>query len=309
MLPGRVRELSALPSVRSVRKAVSDFSPDVVHVQESVLDDVRLLIAARVRSRRYAVTFHDPTPHPGDPVPGFRRRHGERVLLARAGLIFVHSEVDRVELGRAFETRAPVEVVPHGTGQPDITPVPDEPVMLFFGRLVEYKGLDVLLDALPLIWKRIPDARLIIAGAGELPSHRLLRDPRVDLRYGHVREADVPALFKQARCVVLPYLQASQSGVGSQAKVYGRPMVVTAAGGLPELVADGSGRVVEPGDAAALGTALVEVLVAPEVATSLGAQAAAGGREADWPRVAELTIDGYRRHLPRTRARKRALAR
>jgi glycosyltransferase involved in cell wall biosynthesis len=86
-------------------------------------------------------------------------------------------------------------------------------------------------------------------------------------------------------------------------------MVVTAAGGLPELVADGSGRVVEPGDAAALGTALVEVLVAPEVATSLGAQAAAGGREADWPRVAELTIDGYRRHLPRTRARKRALAR
>jgi glycosyltransferase involved in cell wall biosynthesis len=93
-------------------------------------------------------------------------------------VIFVHSEVDRVELGRAFETRAPVEVVPHGTGQPDITPVPDEPVMLFFGRLVEYKGLDVLLDALPLIWKRIPDARLIIAGAGELPSHRLLGDPR-----------------------------------------------------------------------------------------------------------------------------------
>ncbi len=305
MLPGRVRDPSALSALRDARKEVSAFSPDVVHLQESVLDDIRLMVVAGVRRRRYAVTFHDPTPHPGDPIPGFRRRHGERALLARAGVIFVHSEVDRIELGRAFDTRAPVEVVPHGTGQPDITPVPEAPVMLFFGRLVAYKGLGVLLDALPQLWSTVPDARLIVAGAGELPAHRLLNDPRVDLRHGHVREEEVPGLFKQARCVVLPYLQASQSGVGSQAKVYGRPMVVTAAGGLPELVADGSGRIVEPGDPTALAIALVDVLAGPGVAENLGELAAAGGREADWPRVAERTIDSYRGHLPPFRARNR----
>jgi glycosyltransferase involved in cell wall biosynthesis len=297
MLPGRVRDPSALPALVRLTRHVAAFRPDFVHVQESVLDDERLLVAAGVRPRRYAVTFHDPTPHPGDPVPGLRRRIGEQRLLRHAGLIFVHSAVDRDELRKEFSTSAPIEVVPHGTGTPDITPVPPEPVLLFFGRILPYKGLDVLLDALPEIWARVPGARLVIAGSGDLPDHPLLSDPRVDLRHEHVPEGDVPGLFRSARCVVLPYRQASQSGVGSQAKVYGRPMVVTAAGGLPELVADGSGLVVAPGDAGALATTLVDVLAGPGVAEGLGERAAAGGRASDWPEVARTSLEAFRRHL------------
>ncbi len=297
VLTGRVRQPSALRRLGRLRREIAAFAPHVVHVQESVLDDPRLLVAAGPRAERYAVTFHDPTPHPGDPVPGLRRRIGERRLLRHAGLIFVHSEVDRRELGNSFATQAPVEVVPHGTGTPDITPVPDDPVLLFFGRLVAYKGLAVLLDALPAVWDAVPDARLVVAGAGDLPAHPLLADPRVELRHEHISEADVPGLFRGARCVVLPYTQASQSGVGSQAKVYGRPMIVTSAGGLPELVADGSGRVVAPGDPDALARAAIDVLRGEGVAETLAAAAAAGGRASDWPRVAERTLDAYRRHL------------
>lgn len=304
MLTGRVRDPSALVALARLRREVARFEPDVVHVQESVLDDPRLLVAADVRPGRYAVTFHDPAPHPGDPVPGLRRRVSERLLLRHAGLIFVHSEVDRGEMRVEFDTQAPIEVVPHGTGTPSITPVPTEPTMLFFGRLVAYKGLDVLLDALPQIWETVPDARLVVAGAGELAEHPLLSDPRVTVRHEHIREAEVPELFGAARCVVLPYKQASQSGVGSQAKVYGRPMVVSGAGGLPELVADGSGRVVEPGDPVSLAVALIDVLSGPGVAESLAQRAAEGGLASDWPRVAERSLDAYRRHLAPRRARR-----
>jgi glycosyltransferase involved in cell wall biosynthesis len=299
MLGGRVRDAGALPALVGLRRAVAAFDPHFVHVQESILDDPRLLLAARARHGRYAVTFHDPTPHPGDPIPGLRRRVSERRLLRHAGLVFVHSEVDESELRSEFDTAAPIEVVPHGTGTPDITPVPSEPVLLFFGRIRAYKGLDVLLDALPEVWRAVPGARLVVAGAGELPAHPLLADPRVELRHEHVEEAQVPGLFRSARCVVLPYRQASQSGVGSQAKVYGRPMVVTAAGGLPELVADGSGMVVPPEDAAALASTLVQVLSGQGVAETLAERAAAGGQASDWPQVAQQTLEAYRRHLGR----------
>jgi glycosyltransferase involved in cell wall biosynthesis len=295
-LPGRVRDASALPVLARLRRDVVRFAPDVVHVQESVLDDPRLLLAAGIRPRRYAVTFHDPVPHPGDPVPRLRRRLSERALLGQAGLVFVHSSIDRDELGRVFRVRAPVEVVPHGTGTLAATPVPAAPVLLFFGRLVHYKGLEVLLDALPAVWREVPDARLVVAGAGELPAHPLLADRRVQLRHEHIPEADVPGLFTAARCVVLPYTQASQSGVGSQAKVFGRPMVVTDAGGLPELVADGSGLVVTAGDPSALASALIAVLREPALAERLGERAALGGMAADWPAVAAATLAAYRRH-------------
>jgi len=301
-LPGRVRDRSAVPAVARVRREIRALRPQVVHVQESVLDDPRLLLAAGILPGRYAVTFHDPTPHPGDPIPRLRRRVGERELLRHAGLIFVHSEVDRVELRKAFRTRAPIEVVPHGTGTPAPTPLPAEPVMLFFGRILPYKGLAVLLDALPAIWRALPGARLVIAGAGELPEHRLLEDPRVELHHRHVREDEIRGLFGAARVVALPYTQASQSGVGSQAKIYGRPTVVTSAGGLPELVSDGSGLVVPPGDAAALAETLVDVMATPGRAETLAERAVAGAKAADWPRVAEQTLEAYRRHLPGARA-------
>jgi len=297
-LPGRVRDRSAVPAVAAVRREIRALRPDVVHVQESVLDDPRLLLAAGVRPGRYAVTFHDPTPHPGDPIPRLRRRIGERELLRRAGLIFVHSEVDREELRKAFDTRAPIEVVPHGTGTPAPTPLRPDPVVLFFGRILPYKGLGVLLDALPGVWARVPDARLVVAGAGELPEHPLLADPRVELHHRHVREDEIRGLFAAARVVALPYTQASQSGVGSQAKIYGRPMVVSAAGGLPELVADGSGLVVPPRDPAALAEALVDVLVTPGRAEAIAERAVAGGAASDWPQVAARTLEAYRRHLP-----------
>ena len=304
-IPSRVSDPWALPALVARRREVRRFAPDVIHVQEGVWNDPRLVAVAALRPGRYAITIHDPALHPGDLPDALPQRIGRRQLIRRAGLIFVHSHALAAELVEGFAPKAPIAVVPHGTELPAQTPVPAVPTILSFGRLSHYKGIDVLLDALPEVWATVPDARLVIAGAGELPDHPLLADPRVDVRHRHVHEEEVEGLFSAARVVVLPYRQASQSGVGSRAKTYGRPLVVTEVGALPELVADGSGEVVAPEDPQALAATLVRVLATPGLAEEQGRRAALGAAGSSWPRVAERTLAAYADALRGARGRAR----
>lgn len=297
-IPARVRSPAALPAVWRARRELRRWRPDVVHIQQSIANDPRLLLAAGLRRRRFAMTFHDPSPHPGDDVP--RRDVISNAALARAaGLIFVHGEVLRRELVEVVAPRAPVVVVPHGVDPADaVAPLPERPAVLFFGRISRYKGVDVLLDAMARVWRELPDATLTVAGDGPIEPHPALGDPRVEVRAGHVPDADVPALIAGAGCVALPYRQASQSGVGSLVKRHGRPVVATDVGGLPELVADGSGLLVPPGDAERLAEAIVRVLSDRALAERLGAAGAGTAEQgADWDTVAKVTLDAYRRHL------------
>lgn len=294
-LGGRVRELAAVGDLVRLRRICRRWHPDFVHVQDLLTNDPRLAIAGGAPWRRYALTVHDPRPHPGDAQPARAARSLRRSLRRHAALVFAHSEVLADELIGLGDVRSPVVVVPHGVGEAVTAPLPSREALLFFGRISHYKGLDILLDAMPLVWERRPGVTLTIAGEGEFPDHPGLADPRVELLGGHVPEEAVPRLFESATCVMLPYRQASQSGVGSEAKRYGRAMVATSVGGLPELVTPDSGRLVPPEDARALAEAILEILVTPGLAEALGRGSAAEGT--DWRSVATRTLEAYQRYL------------
>lgn len=296
-LGGRVRDPRRLMDVARLRRWCRDWKPDVVHVQDSLPHDVRLGVAAGFPQRKYALTVHDPAPHPGDSQPSARIRFLRRALRNRADLLFVHSESMAAELRASHRLRGAVVAVPHGFREGASVPLPENPSLLFFGRISHYKGLDTLLDAMPLVWEREPGVTLVIAGEGEVPRSEILADPRVSLRAEHVPEGDVPTLFEAATCVVLPYRQASQSGVGAEARRFGRAIVAAAVGGLSEMVDSSFGRLVPPEDPAALATALVEVVSMPGLAATMGRRAAESGSEASWDRVADMTLDAYRREL------------
>jgi glycosyltransferase involved in cell wall biosynthesis len=301
-IPGRVRSPRGLAVAARVAREVRRSRPDVVHLQESIGTDLRLVLASGARPRRFALTVHDPVRHPGE-RKSKSGSFGNAALVRTAGLIFVHAEALREELEEVARPRAPIVVVPHGVEPAAPQPLPDRPAILFFGRLGHYKGVDVLLDAMAEVWESLPEAMLTIAGDGELDDHPALRDERVTLRREYLPDEELPALFAAARCVVLPYRQASQSGVGSLAKRYGRPLVVSDAGGLPELVADGSGLTVTVEDPTALAEALIRIL-SDEQLCSRSAEAArrSAASSSDGGTVGAATLEAYREHLVQPRA-------
>jgi glycosyltransferase involved in cell wall biosynthesis len=305
-IEGRVRDPRGWLSLGRRRREVHQLKPRVTHIQPCVDNDPRLLLAADLRPYAYAITIHDLQAHPGDPIS---RHHALFVKQVQrwAGLVFVHADRLRDQLLEQALTRAPIVVVPHGVDRGDSQPLPQIPSILFFGRIREYKGLTVLLDALERLWRPRPDVTLTIAGEGTLPEHPALRDPRVVVHRRHIAERELAGLFGSASIVALPYVEASQSGVGSLAKAHGRPLIATDVGGLPELVSDDSGVLVPAGDADALARALDEVLgdrIRLEQMRGAALRTMEDG--AGWPMVAERTIEAYERYLgPGAVARRR----
>ena len=127
-------------------------------------------------------------------------------------------------------------------------PIPRGRRLLVFGRLVAYKGVDTALEAFGLLPAELSDVELIVAGRG--PLARLgVGQRNVEVRNEYIPDSDLDSLLRDVRLVLLPYKDATQSGVGLHAVERGVPCVVTAVGGLPELVEDArSSLVVAPED-------------------------------------------------------------
>jgi glycosyltransferase involved in cell wall biosynthesis len=172
------------------------------------------------------------------------------------------------------------------------------PTGLFFGRIRDYKGVDVLLDALPHIRKCIPDFRLIVAGSGadRRLRERITNEPEVDFYDRFIEDAEVPGLFGSADVVILPYREASWSGVASLAANYGIPIVGGAVGGLSEQLAHGGlGQRVPPDRADLLAEAVVATF--RDVSRTEHQPSAGIGRTVSWASAAEVTVQTYQELL------------
>jgi glycosyltransferase involved in cell wall biosynthesis len=168
---------------------------------------------------------------------------------------------------------------------------------LFFGRLRAYKGLDLLRDAFRLLGQRHPGARLRVVGEGDAealaPGLSALEGVRVEPRW--VAEPDIPPLLAGAGALVLPYREASQSGVVSLAHALGVPVVATPVGGLAEQVTDGvDGALAAAAEPTALADAMAR-LCDPAERDRLAAGARRTGRAlADWDAQAAALLDALR---------------
>jgi glycosyltransferase involved in cell wall biosynthesis len=237
----------------------------------------------------------------------FGQAVARRRLLRSMDAVVVHSKHGREQAVGLGADPARVRVIPHGafeylTRLPDERPLPPEldavdgPVVLFFGLIREYKGVDVLLRA----WRSVPDGELWIVGMPrvDMTPLRALAPARVRFVPRFVPDAELPAYFRRASVVVLPYRDADQSGVLYTALAFGKPLVLTDVGGFGELAEHGAARLVPPGDDAALGEALSSLLADADARTELGAAAArAAAGPYSWDTVAERTVALYRELL------------
>ncbi len=281
---------------------------DIVHFQWLTVAqlDAYLLpphrrTAAGVRPR-LVLTAHDVLPR--EPRAG--QLAAQRRLYGRFDAVVVHSEHGRERLvGELGAQPERVHVIPHGAlahlaelpgGSPPFQT--ESPVVLFFGLLRPYKGLDVLLEA----WRGIEGAELWIVGMPRFDVSPLSEAAPSSVRFvpRFVADAELPAYFRRADLVVLPYLEADQSGVLFTALAFGKPLLLSDVGGFPEIAATGAARTVPAGSPAALREALRELLGDParlgEMASS--ARAAAAGRYS-WEAVARAHLKLYERLLAR----------
>jgi glycosyltransferase involved in cell wall biosynthesis len=211
---------------------------------------------------RVALMLHDPRPHSGDEVSRLPLlgRAIARVGELTSACIVLHSErlLDQV---RPLLRRLPIGVVPHGANMAaSPMPVPPGRQLLLFGRLFAYKGVDTALDAFQQLPCGMSDVTMVVAGQGPLGKAASgMRN--VEVRNEYIAEDEVEELLANARVVLLPYKDATQSGVGLQALARGVPCVVSAAGGLPDLAEDiAPTLVVPPDDPARLAQAISEHL-------------------------------------------------
>ena len=149
-----------------------------------------------------------------------------------------------------------VHVIPHGafthlTEVADPVPLPPElaavelPVVLLFGLVRPYKGLDVLLEA----WRAVDGAELWVVGLPRMDLAPLRAAAPRTVRFVErfVPDAELPAFFDRADLVVLPYREIDQSGVLFTALAFGKPLVLTAVGGFPEVAGEGAAELVAAG--------------------------------------------------------------
>jgi glycosyltransferase involved in cell wall biosynthesis len=300
-----------VPDMLRYRRAARE--ADIVHFQWLTVQplDVHLLPRRRPTATgvrpKLVLSAHDVLPR--EPRPG--QLPAQRRLYERFDAVVVHSEHGRERLVRELGVDPErVHVIPHGAfthlAEGQSGPPPHEaagPVVLCFGLLRPYKGIDVLLRA----WRELgagapPGAELWIAGMPRMDMSALLAElrsvaapanVRLDARF--IPDAELPAYFARADLVVLPYLEADQSGVLFTALAFGKPLLLSDVGGFPEVAAAGAARTVPAGDSAALCTALGELLGDPAALAAMAERArAATAGPYSWDAIAQRTLQLYR---------------
>jgi glycosyltransferase involved in cell wall biosynthesis len=297
------------PDMLRLRRAIA--RADVVHYQWLTVPgiDAHLLPPRRPR----VMTAHYILP----PRPTRRQVAAARRLFGRMDAVVAHSEHGarrlREELGL---DPGRVRVIPHGafdylTALPEEAqlPLPAElegaegPVILFFGLLRPYKGIDTLLEA----FRRLEGAELWVVGNPRMdltPLRALAAEAPGRVRFvtRFVEDAEIPALFRRADVVVLPYRDAEHSGVLYTALAFGKPIVLSAVGGFPEIAEQGAARLVPPEEPEALAAALAELSgdrAAREALAAAARRAAAGPYS--WDAVAARTLALYEELLESSR--------
>jgi glycosyltransferase involved in cell wall biosynthesis len=275
---------------------------DVVHWQWFTVQPVDAYLLPPKRPR--LLTAHDVLPR--QPRPG--QLAATRRLLEKMDAVIVHSEHGaarlRVELGIDADR---IHVIPHGafdylTRLPEERPLPPDleavegPVVLFFGLMRPYKGIETVIEA----FHDIDGAELWVVGMPRMPLEPL-RELASEIR-GRVRfvprfvdDSEIAAFFRRADIVALPYREIDQSGVLYTALAFAKPIVVSSVGGFQEVAAEGAARAVPPNAPRALAATIQQLLDEPAERERLaqGAAAAAAGRYS-WDSIAQQTLTLYR---------------
>jgi glycosyltransferase involved in cell wall biosynthesis len=286
--------LAAAPwLIQNLAHRLRELGPDAaVCAMPAPLD---LLMAAALRRLRipFAVVIHDADVHPGDGLP-LQMRIQRRLARRAAVLVALSPHVAARIRAQGLGPQQRLLIASHPPF--DFGPVSERRAhegplrLLFFGRLLRYKGLDLLASALA----RLPPGLFVVRVVGRGPASpelgRLAAFDFVTVENRWVPEEEISTLLSWADAVVLPYREASQSGVAAGALAAGRWVVGTRVGGLEQQLAGEKLARLSVPEPAALADCLVGLAREPLPSSPTGSS-----HDTTWTRfaarlLAELTV-------------------
>lgn len=285
-----------------ILKSVNNESPDVVHlVFEDLISGIAFFLL-RFKCKKLVFTEHDPAFHLGETFIVKLNQYSAK-FLARfmADAIIVHGDNQKKVLIETGVNSQKIHCAPLGefsyyTRWIDETSE-EKNTILFFGQIMEYKGLNYLINAAPKIASSIPNLKIVIVGEGDITKYKdsINDNTLFEIHNRYIRDEEVAHFFQRASIVVLPYTDASQSGVIPVAYAFKKPVVVTNVGSLAEQVDDNiNGFVVPPRDADELSKAIIKLLKDDSLREKFGLAAYNKMTfELSWGQIANKTLQIY----------------
>lgn len=284
---------SLLPSTYvHIIKAIKSTNPDIVHFTSS--HPWNWIIALLIK-KPVLYTIHDPKSHSGE---RFYLKYPELFMRKYIDGAFIHSK--KLQKG-ILSSKIPYFTVPHGRyfflgGNKSNSS--NQKSLLFFGRIEKYKGLEYLLKAFSAIQKKYPEWSLVIAGEGNM--HEYTQDiqkiTKIKLLNRFIENDEIAQLFSETSCVILPYTDATQSGIPFIAYEHSKPVIATNVGALGDIIEDNkTGLLVKPRDIPELVQAMNYIIKNPEKAEEFGINGCKKiETEFGGAVVADKTMEGYR---------------
>lgn len=281
--------------ISTIRK----INPDVIHITKVHPLLIPILFCIK---KPLVLTIHDSEKHPGDKDFLHLFQIASKIFIMKANKIFVHGENLKKLVQRKYVDPDKIIVIPHGdysfftefrNGSAQ-----ENDIILFFGRIRKYKGLNYLIDAQSIISNHFPTTNLIIAGEGDISefADRIINNKNIIIINRYISDTEVADLFLKSKVVVLPYIEGSQSGVISIAYAFEKPVVVTKVGSIPEVVIDGvTGYIVPPKDPVSLAERILRLLRDDNLRKQMGRNGYLKmKKDLSWDEVAEKTINVYK---------------
>ena len=275
-----------------------------------ILIFLTICLLYKIRKRYVVITVHNIVHHEKKSIYGLC----SKILFKLGDHFIVHSKSNKDLMKKIYDIdRDRITQIAHGPLEfqhsKDITREdardmlklrPQDQVVLIFGAIRPYKGMDIALRAFARVIREIPEARLVIAGRlweSWERYEKIVREENISdylTKHLHYIDTDeVAKYFIASDLVILPYLHFdSQSGAGATAVAFNKPMIVSRAGGLPELVMDQK-NVVPPGDMKALSGRIINCLKNRSILEQMSSESEKIAESISWKRIASDTVKVY----------------
>jgi glycosyltransferase involved in cell wall biosynthesis len=274
MFPDKSLSLSSVGACKKLSSAINRLNPEIVHFDDLITH--LLGIRFYLKTKKIIANVHDPEPHSGE--NNWKRDLIRSVFYPRVKVFLLYSKYSTERFNAVYKKYRnkriyTLSLIPYyfyskiGCQAIKLDVSQEDFVLLFFGRISLYKGIDELLAAFSQLYEEFPSFKLIIAGKGDykfiLPETlRPALNKRITIINRFITNGELAFIMEKASLVVCPYRDATQSGVVMTAFGFKKLVIVSKVGGLFEPVTNGdNGYIYEKGDEMMLKEAIQKAFV------------------------------------------------